>query len=366
MIYRSFGKHRISVLGLELLGAETLTRDIDWREYLHSVSRGIELGVNYFDLGFPDFQRISTQVVSECGALLSDSGVITSLRVNIFDVESAEKLEQSVKDILNHYGLDHAGLLQLWGINRTTWVKIQETGILSRAKELIRAGLVGDLTLCFMDDRFYLKPILESESFDGLTIEYSFMDIGRGAGNLKTASDFDIDVIAHGALKDGRLTGSLPQEIKKIWDDHPERSIAGWSLGAVWDRPEISCALVEATSVRNIEEYARIAEFAAAGKLGVRELLLIKQVRELYQAKRQIQCELCRCCMPCPLGINAPRIAELVNEALMYGDNRIPVLRYKLEKHDGSLCSRCMRCVRACPREFMLPDIILEAGNMLQ
>ena len=380
MIYRQYGKLSVSVLGLELMGLEALARgagkglgadvgadgylgaDRGADEYLSAVSRGLELGVNYFDLGFPCFRNAPEKMAACYGALLKDSGVVTALRVNILDVGSPDEAEAYARGALGRYGLSHTVLLQLWDLNRTTWVKAVETGILARLKDMVRGGFADGLTFHFMDDRFYLKPVLDSGDFDGMALEYSLMDVERNAGSLKTADDFGMGVIAHGVLKEGRLAG----DSSEIWATCPERSPESWALAIALDKQAVACALVEAFSARQVEEYARCTELADSEKAGVQGLLLAKRVKDHYHSKRSIQCELCRCCMPCPIDVNAPRIAELVNEVLMYGDAEVPAVRYTLEKLDGRRCARCMKCVKACPREFELPDIISEAARLFE
>ncbi len=45
-------------------------------------------------------------------------------------------------------------------------------------------------------------------------------------------------------LRGGNLTGQIPDEIKKIWDESPvKRSPAEWALRWVWDHPEVTVVL---------------------------------------------------------------------------------------------------------------------------
>ena len=362
MIYRKYGKFSVSALAFGLFGPRSLTQGVSPGRLLDAAARGIELGVTYFDLGFQHLYGTASSLVRDYGRLLKSAPVVTELRVNVHAADSAESLEKSVRQDLKSYGLDHVSILQLWGVDRVTWGKIVKTGMLDRAEQLVRNGLAADLTLHFTDDRFYLRPILETGRFGGVALEFSFLEASRIQGSIKTARDFGLGVVSHGATKDGRLLENIPPEIKAVWDDNPERSPAGWVLGLAWDNPDTASVFVEAMSPEQAEEFAAFTGLIETERPGVRGLLLGKKIKDLYDARRLIQCQLCRCCMPCPQGIDAPRIAELHNEYLMFGNKDIPALLYRLEQHEGDRCTRCLRCTRACPREFRLPDIISDAN----
>ena len=364
MIYRKYGSFTVSALAFGLFGPQCLTQGINHGEYLDAVARGIELGVTYFDLGFQHLHGITPGLVGDCGRLLMKAPVVTVLRVNVHAVDSAEALEKSIRRDLKNFALDRVNLLQLWSVDRVAWRKLLETGKLDRVEGLVRSGLAEDVTLHFTDDRFYLRPILETGRFGGAVLEFSFLELSRHTGSLKAAQEFGLGVIAHGATKDARLVEHIPPEIQAVWNEYPERSPAGWALQLAWEQPGVTSVLVEALTARQAEEYASYADLIDAGLPGIRGQLLGKRIKDCYYSKRRIQCELCRCCMPCPLGINAPRIAELYNDYLMFGNKDIPALLYKLEQDDGDRCTQCFKCTRACPREFILPDIITDADRL--
>ena len=58
--------------------------------------------------------------------------------------------------------------------------------------------------------------------------------------------------------------------------------------------------------------------------LEVKDQLLLARVREAYQKGRSVPRPACYCCMHPPQGIDAPRIMELYNEALMFVDPGLP------------------------------------------
>jgi predicted aldo/keto reductase-like oxidoreductase len=68
--------------------------------------------------------------------------------------------------------------------------------------------------------------------------------------------------------------------------------------------------------------------------------------------------------MPCGFDVDAPRIAELYNDALMFRDARIPGFLYNLEGHANVPCKKCALCEKRCPRSFPLVDLMERAGEL--
>ena len=48
--------------------------------------------------------------------------------------------------------------------------------------------------------------------------------------------------------------------------------------------------------------------------------ILIERVSDTYLTLSPVSCTACRYCMPCPNGVDIPRIFEFYNEAVTYGD----------------------------------------------
>ncbi|MGD9117272.1 MAG: 4Fe-4S dicluster domain-containing protein [Dehalococcoidia bacterium] len=78
--------------------------------------------------------------------------------------------------------------------------------------------------------------------------------------------------------------------------------------------------------------------------------MLIGRVRDAYRQLRPIPCTACRGCMPCPQGIDVPRLFELYNDAVIYGDMETARAIYRREGHNIADCTQCGVCV--CGREI--------------
>jgi len=112
-------------------------------------------------------------------------------------------------------------------------------------------------------------------------------------------------------------------------------------------------------------ENATLADSAEPDSLTVQEEVLISQVREAYRKLKPIPCTACRGCMPCPQGIDVPRIFEIYNDAIMYGDVETARSIYHDEKHAIEDCNECRICMDACGREIDILDWLEKARQLL-
>ena len=72
--------------------------------------------------------------------------------------------------------------------------------------------------------------------------------------------------------------------------------------------------------MEQVVENVAYAEHSQPHNLTADELALIGRVRDAYLSLSQVSCTACRYCMPCPNGVDIPRIFELYNEAIIYND----------------------------------------------
>jgi predicted aldo/keto reductase-like oxidoreductase len=194
------------------------------------------------------------------------------------------------------------------------------------------------------------------------------MDIDHhpGIGGLRLAADRGLAVVITDPLKGGRLTRNIPERVARIWADaSPERSPAEWGLRWVWDNPEVATVVSNMSTLAQVQENIALADSVEPDILTIPEQVIISRVRDAYRQLRPIPCTGCRSCMPCPQGIDAPRIFELYNDAMMYGDTEMAHSLYRLEGHDIDDCDECSVCARACGRKIDIPAWLKNVDQLL-
>ena len=332
----------------------------------------IDHGVNYLDLGYPydiNQQEHLTRLVSRA---LKDGyrekiKVAASLPSSL--INSSPDLDRYLNAQLKWLKADRIDFYLLGGLNRETWPRLQGLDVISWAEKAIADGQIDKLGFSFHDDFQTLRSILGAYDNWALSqFQYSYMDVDHhpGASGLKYAADKGLAVVITEPLLEGRLTKKPPKSVAKVWAGaSPKRTLAEWGLRWVWNHPEVSTVVCDMSTMEQVAENVALADSAEPDSLTVPEQVLISRVRDAYRKLRPIPCTTCRGCMPCPQGIDVPRIFELYNDAIMYGDIEIPRSLYRIEQHDIDSCNECGACAKACGREIAILDWLKTAHQLL-
>jgi predicted aldo/keto reductase-like oxidoreductase len=353
---------------LPLSGSDTAGPDE--AESIKLIRYAIDRGINYLDLGcLYDIGRHKhlTRIISR--ALRGGYRQKTRLTATLpsFLISSPPDFEGYLNKQLEWLGEDGVDFLIFGGLNRESWPRLKALDALGWAEKSMSSGRIGHLGFSFRDHYQALREILAD--YDNWTLaqfQYSFMDADRqpGVSGLKYAADKGLAVVAAGPLRGGRLAKEPPGPVAKIWANAPEkRPPAEWGLRWVWNHPEIATVVSDMGTTAQVAENAALADLAEPDSLTVAEEVLISRVREAYRRLQPIPCTACRGCMPCPRGIDVPRLFEIYNDAIIYGDIETARVIYRAEKHDIDSCTECGICV--CGREIDIPDWLKKARRLL-
>ena len=127
------------------------------------------------------------------------------------------------------------------------------------------------------------------------------------------------------ALKAGRLLTPSYENVEQAWAKAcGEHSRLVCALQWLYNDPAISTVQFEFAGPEQAQEYIDAALECRPEALDSFDLLWDNKVREAYYANRMFKCTTCRCCMPCPAGVDAPRIIELYHESMMSRKTRSP------------------------------------------
>jgi predicted aldo/keto reductase-like oxidoreductase len=269
------------------------------------------------------------------------------------------------------FALERVDFCVFEGLNRNTWPTLREMGAVNWAERAIANKRFGNIGFAFHDDAFYLREIAEAcDLWSHCALQFSFMDINHhpGVGGMKFASERGLPVIVTDPLKGRGLTQNPPAAVSELWEASERRyTPAEWGMRFVWNCPEVVSVAEDAYSAARLRDSLALADGPAAApdNLTVNDQLTASRVRDAYRDMRPVFCTACRCCKPCPQGIDFVRVFEIYNDAVMYGDEETARLLYKTEGHRPEDCTECGLCMKTCPKKFKIPDIIRNAERLL-
>lgn len=71
------------------------------------------------------------------------------------------------------------------------------------------------------------------------------------------------------------------------------------------------------------------------------------------------RCKQCRACMPCPAGIDIPKLFLLYGKAETEGMDAAGKC-YREEERKADACIRCGRCEKLCPQQIGISAVMFE------
>jgi predicted aldo/keto reductase-like oxidoreductase len=288
--------------------------------------------------------------------------------------DSPEAADKILNEQLQKLQTESLDVYLLHGLNKGSWDHVKEWGVLDWAEKKMAQGKFSHFGFSFHDEYEVLKEIIDAyDNWTMCQIQYNFMDANYQAGRrgVEYAAGKNLAIVVMEPLRGGLLTQKTPEPVKEIWTKSPvKRSPAEWGLMWVWNQPEISVALSGMSTMDQLKENIEIAGRAEPGILTTEELKLIETVKETYHSLRPIPCTGCGYCMPCPNGVDIPRIFQFYNDAVMYNDMQNGRFRYQMveifkEEQRGDKCIECGACMQACPQSIEIIDWLKKAHEAL-
>jgi predicted aldo/keto reductase-like oxidoreductase len=377
MKYRRFGMldWEGSALGFGVERLPLINEDpeqINEAESIKMIRYAIDHGVNYLDLGYPYDVRqheLKTRMINQALQDGYQKRVKVAATLPSFLLNSSLDFDRYLNGQLQWLKTERIDFYLLGRLNRENWPRLQELGVLDWAEKAMIDGRIDKLGFSFHDHFQVLRNILEAyDKWALCQFQYSYMDVDHDPGfsGLKYAVEKGLAVVITEPLRSGRLTKEPPKSVAEVWANAPQnRTLTEWGLRWVWNHPEISVVVCDMSTIEQVVEDVALANGSEPDSLTVQELVLISQVREAYRKLRPIPCPSCRACMPCPQGIDVPRIFELYNDAIMYNDVKTAQFIYRAEQHAADCCTECGACVNACAKRLAILDWLKPAHLVL-
>ena len=368
MQYRNFGRldFKVSALGFGAMRLPTIGGDdgrIDEDLAIKMIRYAIDNGVNYVDTAY-GYHRGNSEIV--VGKALKDGyreKTMLATKLPPWHVNVKEDMDRLLNEQLRKLDTDHIDFYLLHALNKDTWKKLYNLGVLDWAEGVKEEGKIRYLGFSFHDDLETFKKIVDAYSWTFCQIQYNYMDIEHQAGmeGLRYASNKGLAVVIMEPLRGGRLANP-PDRVRQVFESFPiKRSPVAWALLWLWNQPEVSTVLSGMSNFEQVKENLEIADKSGINIFTQEELRLIERVRETYLGIKAIDCNECGYCMPCPNGVNIPLNFHLYNEGVRYNDFGGPRWHYRngmQESERASSCIKCGVCEPKCPQHLPIRDLL--------
>lgn len=338
----------------------TIASEIDEEKAIEMIRYAVDHGVNYFDTANGYHGGNSKKVLGKAlrGGYRQKVKVATKLPPDaVKDASDFEKLLQANLEALQTDCID---FYLVHGLDKDSWKRMKDLGILGFLDDCVEKGKIRYPSFSFHGDLETFKEIIDSYHWSMCQIQFNILDVKIQAGleGLRYAASKGIPVVVMEPLKGGKLSNDVPEDILAKWDESPiKRSPQSWAFHWLSNMPEVTVVLSGSSTLEQVKDSLDIFKTTGIGIMSEKELILVDEVRKMYQSKIKVGCTACNYCMPCPSGVDIPKIFKLYNDAFIYDSmegNRKSYENLIAKSNDASKCTGCGNCESICPQALSI------------
>jgi len=377
MKYRPFGSSGFSVsaLGFGCMRLPTTGEsdtDVDAPQAIAMIRHAIDAGVNYVDTAWPYHGGNSEKVL---GRALGDgyrqkvriaTKLPTWLIAKTADVMPLldEQLQRLQTDFIDYYLIHN--------IHREWWPKIKDLELFATLTEARQAGKIGEIGFSYHDEYDLFTEVLDAYPWALCQFQYNYVNqqVQAGARGLEYAAARGVPVVVMEPLLGGCLADP-PPPVRAVFDAAPDKpqTPVDWALQWLWNHPGVSTVLSGMHSMQEVTENLASAERSGVGALSPSRLDTIQAAAEAYAASRPVPCTRCGYCLPCPAGIEIPKIFAMYNGLKVFGGPNADLSRNLYRDIDpqtnAAACTECGDCIEKCPQKIDVPSRLTDAHDAL-
>lgn len=377
MQYRKNGKNgdEISALGYGAMRLPTKNGRIDKEQAKEQIYYAIDHGVNIIDTAYPYHGGSSESFLGE---ILKDGyreKVKLCTKMPSWSVKKYEDMEKYLKIQLEKLQTDCIDYYLIHNLSKVSFENLKEIGVLEFLEDAKAKGKINNIGFSCHANLESFKEIIDAYKWDVCLIQYNYMDEKNQAGTegLEYAHSKGTNIFIMEPLKGGILAGKVPDKAQEIWDESDTgRSPADWALRWVLNHPEVTTVFSGMGEMDQVEENLKVADEVLPNSLTEDELELYERVKEVYKDLMKVDCTGCGYCMPCPRGVDIPRCFNIYNQKYMFKSN--PSFDYLAilggvfsgQEAYAGLCNGCGKCVRACPQNLEIPELLTDVSSELE
>ncbi len=370
MQYRTFGKlgFKVSALGFGTMRLPVKGNKVDEPEAVEMIRCAVDHGVNFIDTAHIYHGGDSELIV---GRALKDGyrkNVKLATKMPVWKVETAADFDFFLNEQLDKLQVDYLDFYLLHSLNRSSWRKIYNLGVLKWFENTVADGRIRYPAFSFHDNLESFREIIDAYDWPMCLIQHNFIDLENQAGakGLRYAAEKGTAVAVMEPLLGGNLAVP-PASVKPVWEKAVrKRDAVEWAMMWLWNQPEVSVVLSGMSTMKQLLDNIGYADRSAVGSLSAAELALFDEARARYEELTAIPCTDCGYCMPCPQSVDIPGNISNYNNIIKFNQYEAARSKYKWWKHayesGGFLkndvravnCISCGQCEEKCPQTISI------------
>lgn len=322
------------------------------------IDLAMQAGCNYFDTAYMYHGGESELCLGEIlQSYPRDSYYLTD-KMPVWFAKDPSGLERIFNEQLKRCQTSYFDFYMLHSQDTANWNLTQKFKAYEFLTKLKQAGKIRKLGFSFHDTPEVLQKIVDACEWDFAQIQLNYLDweLYRSREQYEILTKAGIPVIVMEPLRGGTLASLSPDASAVLKKAAPNSSVASWALRYAASLPNVLCVLSGMSLPEHMTD--NIKTFSPLNPLVEEERKTLDQALAVYRKHLAVPCTACRYCMPCPVGVEIPRIFGLYNQYKITGNKWLFSSNYKTIPEDSraSACVKCGACMKHCPQKINIPQ----------
>ncbi|MCL1862329.1 MAG: aldo/keto reductase [Defluviitaleaceae bacterium] len=352
----------LSQLGFGAMRLPTLENGkIDRVHAEKMVDMAYKAGVNYFDTAQPYHGGESQEFLGEVLAKYPRESYYFANKLPTWAVTDKAKMVEIFEKQLTDSRMDYFDFYMIHGLGEDRYDLVDRHGIYTYLLEQKKAGRIKFLGFSYHGNYETFKRLFDNYKWDFAMIQYNYVDnIMLGTQKYYDIMvEHDVPCMVMGPIR-GKFLATPPEdavaEMQKF--DGGKTTASAWALRWCMDKKNITVALSGMSDITQVEQ--NIRTFAESPQnLTPAEADMLARARDIMLAIKTIPCTYCGYCMPCPKGVDIPRLFEVYNQYKLFPNEFRAGIGYgKLvrDKKGDDHCNQCGICSPKCPQKILIHE----------
>ncbi len=332
------------------------------------LDRAYKAGVNYFDTAYVYLNGESEKILGEAMAKYPRDSYYVATKLPCWDIKDKSDAERLFAEQLERLGMEYVDFYLLHAMNRGIYDKISALGIPDLCAKWRDEGKIRHFGFSFHDNYDAFEHILTSrDDWDFCQIQYNYMDDNDQATTkgVELCQKLGIPLIVMEPLKGGTLAKLPDDAMAPLRAIDPDASAASWAMRWVGSHDAVKVILSGMNEDFQLED--NLATFENFKPLDEAGFAAVAETKRIIHSRVRNGCTGCRYCMPCPGGVDIPRVFSIWNQYARY-ENPHTARDFKHMKPETKpdVCLECGACESKCPQGLHIIDDLKRAKAELE